>query len=219
MSSIPRGIAMIPLYANGKIENSPSILFYQPGVYKTTLNNTKKTMVEFSVATRFPEDGNVTITVNPATTSKYKLNLRVPYWATNFTVLVNNKKQNIKSTELASIERVWRKGDKVEIRFEMPVKILEGGESYPGFVAIQRGPQVLVFDQSLNTIDAGKLTINPENLQLKLLKGVLPQGWVGSQVYQLDAFNDGVPVKVILVPFSDASQSDGYITTWFKQQK
>ena len=217
MSSIPRGIAMIPLFTEGKIENSPAILFYQPGVFKTTLNNTKKTMVEFNMATRFPENGNVTITVNPATTSKFKLNLRVPYWATNFTVLVNDKKQSIKSTELASIERLWRKGDKVEIRFEMPVKILEGGESYPEHISIQRGPQVLVFDQSLNNVDAGKLTINTENLQLNPLKGVLPQGWVGSQAYQVDAFDNGNPVKITLVPFGDASQSGGYLTTWLKK--
>jgi DUF1680 family protein len=215
MSSIPRGISMIPLFTEGKIENNPTILLYEPGEFKTIVG---KTAVSFSLETRFPLESTVKLTVNPVKPLKFKLNLRVPYWATDFTVLVNNKKQTFKTSDLTSLERVWKKGDKVEIRFEMPVKILEGGVSYPGFVAIQRGPQVLVFDQSLNKVDAGKLTINPENLQIKPLKGVLPQGWVGSQAYQVDAFDNGNPVKITLVPFGDASQSGGFVTTWLKKK-
>src|SRR5690606_28770352 len=45
LSSVPRGIAMIPLLTNGKISGNPSFLFYQAGTYKTKLNN--KTSLEF----------------------------------------------------------------------------------------------------------------------------------------------------------------------------
>ncbi len=213
MSSIPRGIAMIPLFTNGTIGNNPCILFYQPGVSKTS---TGKTVVVFNTETRFPQDGDVTITVNPAQTTKFKLDLRIPHWATDFTVLVNNTKQDIKISELTTIERVWKKGDKIDIHFSIPIKIIDGGKSYPRHLAIQRGPQVLAFDQSLNTVDAGKVTINPEKLQLKAVADILPQGWIGSQAYEIDATVDGSPTKIILVPYADASQSGGVITTWLK---
>ena len=35
MSSVPRGIAMIPFFTNGQIDGKPSFLFYQAGTYKT----------------------------------------------------------------------------------------------------------------------------------------------------------------------------------------
>jgi len=204
---------MIPLFTNGTIGNNPCVLFYQPGVSKTS---TGKTVVVFNTETRFPQDGDVTITVNPAQTTKFKLDLRIPHWATDFTVLVNNTKQNIKISELTTIERVWKKGDKIDIHFSIPIKIIDGGKSYPRHLAIQRGPQVLAFDQSLNTVDAGKVTINPEKLQLKAVADILPQGWIGSQAYEIDATVDGSPTKIILVPYADASQSGGVITTWLK---
>lgn len=34
MSSVPRGIAMIPLFANGKLNGIPAFNFYQPGEFK-----------------------------------------------------------------------------------------------------------------------------------------------------------------------------------------
>ena len=214
MSSVPRAIAMIPLFTNGKIENNPTMLLYQSGEFKTNVENTD---VTFTSDASFTEEGKVTVTVNPTNAIKFKLNLRIPYWAKDFTVLVNDKKQNIKTSDLSSVDRVWKKGDKVDIHFDIPTQILDGGMSYPGFVAIQRGPQVLVFDQSLNKIDASKLTINPNDLQLKSLEGVLPTGWIGNQAYQAQAMDKGIPVEIILVPFGDASQSGGYITTWLRK--
>jgi DUF1680 family protein len=214
MSSIPRAIAMIPLFADGAIENNPTILFYQPGVFKTTVG---KTAVEFKTETRFPVDGNVSITVTPAIETKFKLQLRIPYWATGFSVSVNKVKQTVNSTEMAAIDRLWKNGDKVDVSFSMPVKILDGGKSYPGQVALKRGPQVLAFDQSLNKTDAAKVSISAESVQLKEVEGVLPQGWIGTQAYQIDAMANGAPVKIILVPFCDASQSGGVVSTWLNK--
>ena len=214
MSSIPRAIAMIPLFADGGLENNPTILFYQPGVFKTMVG---KTAVEFKTETRFPVDSNVSITVTPAIKTKFKLQLRIPFWATGFSVSVNNIKQTVNSTEMAAIDRLWKKGDKIDVHFFIPVKILDGGKSYPGQVALKRGPQVLAFDQSLNKTDAAKVSISAESVQLKEVEGVLPKGWIGTQAYQIDAMANGAPVKIILVPFCDASQSGGVVSTWLKK--
>ncbi|HOY19396.1 MAG TPA: glycoside hydrolase family 127 protein [Haliscomenobacter sp.] len=217
MSSIPRGIAMVPLFANGKIKGNPSFLFYQPGTYKTTVGNTKNT-VEFKTDTRFPSNGKVMITVNPLQAATFKVTFRKPYWAEDFSISVNNVKQSIGTAELVTIERLWKKGDLISINFNLPVKILDGNKSYAGQIALQRGPQVLVFDQILNKKSAGELTLTGNTIQLEEAPTLLPQNWVGTQAYQVKATANGVLEKLILVPYADAGQTGGTISTWLSKQ-
>lgn len=218
VSSIPRGIAMIPQFANGKINQAPAFLFYQPGVYKTVLDNVEKTPVEFITVTDFPENGNLSITVNPSTSTKFKVMFRKPYWVEGFTIAVNNKIQP-SSSDLVAIERTWKKGDKVEVRFIIPVKVLDGNISYPEQIALQRGPQVLVFDQKLNKADAKDVVLNDGAIHLeKAPGGVLPATWAGTQAYQVDAEVNGKSEKIILVPYAEAGQTEGVISTWIKKK-
>ena len=216
MSSIPRGIAMIPLLVDGTLGNNPTILFYQPGVFKTTVGTST---VAFKTETRYPADGHVFITVDPAEETRFTLQLRIPYWATDFAVSVNHEIYTVHSTEMATIDRLWQTGDKIDVSFAMPTTILDGGKSYPGQVAIKRGPQVLAFDQALNTVDAAKVSIVTASIQLNEVEGALPQDWIGGQAYQLDAMADGTPTKIVLVPYCDASQSGGVVTTWLKKRE
>jgi DUF1680 family protein len=218
MSSVPRGIVMIPLFANGTIGQTPTFLLYQPGVHKTVAGNKEKTAVEFVTHTHFPAEGKVEITVNPSKSAKFKVLLRKPYWAADFTISVNNEKQ-ASGSDLATIDMTWKKGDKIEISFGIPVKVLDGNISYPGQIALQRGPQVLVFDQKLNQAEAKEVMLNTNSIQLEDAEGtVLPTGWVGSQAYQVNAEINGKAEKIILVPYADAGQTGGTISTWLKKK-
>jgi len=209
---------MIPLFANGKINQSPAFLFYQPGIYKTVLENKEKTTVEFITASDFPKDGNINITVNPSKSATFKVLFRKPYWAEGFTISVNSKIQ-ASSFDLVAIERTWNKGDKVEVRFTIPVKVLDGNISYPGQIALQRGPQVLVFDQALNKMDARNVEINVGSIQLgEAPGGALPAGWGGTQAYQVNGEVNGRQEKIILVPYAEAGQTEGVISTWMKKK-
>ena len=218
MSSIPRGIAMIPLFANGKIDHTPSFLFYQPGVYRTVLDNAEKTTVEFTTDTRFPDNGAVKITVNPSKPAKFKVLFRIPYWAADFTILVNNIQQNISGKDLAIVERLWKKGDQLEINFKLPLKILDGSISYPGQIALQRGPQILVFDQAINSVKAESILLSEKSLKVENSTLALPQNWVGTQSYKVKGELNGKPQEMILVPYADAGQTGGEITTWLKRK-
>ncbi|MEJ7821103.1 MAG: beta-L-arabinofuranosidase domain-containing protein [Chitinophagaceae bacterium] len=215
MSSVPRGIAMVPLFANGKMNGSPSFLFYQPGIYKTNVSN-HKTAVEFITKTTFPEEGNVTIDVQPANKVAFEVMLRKPYWADDFTVSVNGIPQKQTSKEFVAISRTWSKGDKVNVHFTMPVKLLEGGISYPGSVAFQRGPQILVYDKNLNTVSPDKTSI-AAGYKWQIASNVLPDTWVGSQAYKVQTTEDGKPKNIILVPYADAGQTGGEVVTWLKK--
>lgn len=211
MSSVPRGIAMIPLFANGKINNNPSFLLYQAGTYVTTVNNNK---ISFVTTTDFPKNGIVSIKVNTDKPFLSALNFRKPYWATDFTMTVNGKKQIIQEGETLIINRTWKNNDVIAVQFSMPIKVLDGGKTYPNYVALQRGPQVLSVDKNLNNdINLEDISLNSKVIQLESTPSVLPEKWVGSEAYQLKTGNK----NIILVPFADASQTGGTITTWLKK--
>jgi DUF1680 family protein len=215
MSSVPRGIAMIPLFANGKINNNPSFLLYQAGRFETTVNNNK---VSFITTTDFPKNGTVSIKVNTNKAFLSALNFRKPYWATDFTITINNEKQSIIDGETITINRNWQNNDVITIQFSMPIMVLDGGKTYPNYIALQRGPQVLSVDKNLNnTINLEDISLNSTNISLESTPSVLPNKWVGSEAYQVKAMVNKENKNIILVPFADASQTGGTITTWIKK--
>lgn len=215
MSSVPRGIAMIPLFGNGKLNNNPAFLLYQPGTYTTTAGNDK---ISFTTAGDFLKDEKVHINVNNSAKSQFPLEFRKPYWAADFAIKVNGQQQAVGNKETISIERVWKKGDKIEISFHLPVIVLEGGKSYPGQVALQRGPQVLAFDNSLNSdFDISTINVNPKDLELQISSSSLPTNWVGGEIFNVKAEAKSSPTSILLVPYADAGQSGGVISTWIKK--
>ncbi len=214
MSSVPRGISMIPLFANGKINDKPSFLFYQPGTYTTTVYNNSK--VSFTTVTNFPSDGNIVISVSTDSRVQFPIEFRKPYWAEGFSLVVNGEKQKESNNETVTINRTWRTGDNIAINFDMPVKVLDGGRSYPGYIALQKGPQVLAFDKSVNGFSADIVSINPDNIILKPAISSLPKKWIGGVAYLVKANSNKADKNIILVPYADASQTGGSITTWIK---
>lgn len=104
------------------------------------------------------------------------------------------------------------------IHFDMPLQFITGGKSYPGQMAIQRGPQVLAVDKSLNAASVydrmsdaeGTIRINTDSLVNA--SSLLPGGWIGRQAYAARLAN--AKEKMILVPFADASQTEGEIRVW-----
>jgi DUF1680 family protein len=214
MSSVPRAIAMIPLFVNGKINDRPTFLFYGPGVYSTTVANKK---VDFTTTTNFPTDGNIAIDVNTDSPSKFAVGFRKPYWANDFIVLVNGQKQPQENTGAINIDRVWKKGDKVAINFTMPTMVLDGGKSYPGQIAFQHGPQILAFDKNINGFGADMVAIDTKNIQLQPFTTTFPKNWVGSEAFQLKALADNAVKNILLVPYADAGQTSGAVSTWMKK--
>jgi DUF1680 family protein len=217
LSSVPRGISMIPQFVNGKIEGNPSFLFYQPGVYTTRIGDKNKTLVSFKTTSDFLKDSIVEIEVNPPLKSKFSIAFRKPYWAGSFKLLINNIKQNTSGRDVVLINRVWKAHDRITVKMSLPIKVLDGGISYPDAVALQRGPQVLTLDQNLQSVDVQKVVVTPKDLKVTEAKNKLPDGWVGTQCYQLPIKIDGQAATAILVPFADASQTGGKIETWLKK--
>ena len=224
-SSIPRGIAMIPFFTFGKLKEIPTLMIYEPAVYKEKITTTDKKEIELTlqVESDFPESGEIVAKVHTSQIASFTVALRVPSWATSFNAKVGGEEYKGVANQYLKIERVWKPGEKIKIFFEMPIKIKDGGKSYPGKIAFERGPQVLAVDNSLNPElqkDAQLISVEKMLIDLPFGKGdtkLLPKQWIGNQAYILnlvDPKKKNEKSKITVVPFADGSQTGGEMKVW-----
>lgn len=218
LSSVPRGISLIPEMMGGKIKGTYTVLFYENGQAseKITAKDGSQLTLNIKTVTQFPLDSTVVISVDPSKAASFTLNFRVPQWSSDFKLAIGH---GVFSTtgKLLSISRTWKPGDKVEISFKMPVQIIPGGLSYPNAIAIKRGPQVFAVDMGLNkNVSAlGDVTFS-NTIALSDEKSLLPAGWDWKEAYSMQMNVNSKPQKVILVPFSEAGQGTSPIAVWIK---
>jgi len=223
LASIPRGIAAIPeLTLTKNSDNGFNINIYSAEklMDKITTKDGKEVAIDCSIESKFPEEGVVTITLNPEIKAEFRLALRVPVWCKNFKANIDGNNYAGIPGKYLNIDQMWNKNSIIKVSFNLNDQILDGGKSYPGYIALKVGPQVLAVDQSLNPeiIDLDKLSIDSPKL-LSISKTNLPSGWIGDQIFTTKAFYEGKPVDLKLVPFADAGQKEGDIRVWIKKKK
>jgi DUF1680 family protein len=198
VSSEPRGISMIPQIAWGSLEKGIAVELYTPGEAEIA-------GVRLKSETRFPADGAVTLTLEPAAQRRFPLFLRVPAWTGDFSATAGGRQFAGKPGEYLKIDREWKSGDRVEIAMDMTVRLLDGGKSYPNSVAVARGPQVLALEKSLNAVPPEQAAVSPSDLKLE------PAAGAGdAQEYRLEASGE----QLTLVPFADARE----YRVWLRRQ-
>jgi DUF1680 family protein len=220
-SSVPRGIAMVPYFTFGNLDNIPALMMYEPATYIENITTSKNKPISLAllVESDFPESGDVSMTVNTPQTAAFPISLRVPGWCSTYTATIGNKVYNGIPGQNLIIDRKWKSGDKIRVSFQIPVQILSGGKSYPDQIAFQRGPQVLAYDDSLNpdiiiNTEQKLLVEIPEN---RSTDSMLPKQWIGKQVYQVNVACKNMNAEtqhIFLVPFADAGQTGGALKVW-----
>jgi len=146
----------------------------------SNLNVNGKT-VELKQSTNYPWTGDVTLEVSPKSKQGFTLKIRVPGWAQgqvvpgnlysytdkktlDYTVKVNGK--IVASTiekGYFSINRAWKKGDKVEVHFDMEprtVKAHPAVEADRGKIAVERGPLVYCAEWPDNDFNIFSIILN-----------------------------------------------------------
>ena len=113
---------------------------YSPSEVRTTVRGTSVHLVE---ETDYPFREVVRITVNPASPISFPLRIRIPAWANKPTILVNGKPADTpQEGGFAKVERAWKAGDFVELRFPMRPKVSTG---FNDSVSIEKGPLVFSY--------------------------------------------------------------------------
>ncbi len=220
LASVPRGIAAIPELAFTKnAANGFNINLYSSGKFggKIKTKDSKYMSITCELETALPSNGIVNIKLNPETKAAFRVSLLVPMWCSSFRAIVNNKTyKGVQGTYL-NLDELWNKNSVIKVLFDLKTLQLDGGISYPNSIAFKTGPQVLAIDQSLNPVvkNLDAVTIK-KSATIRVLKPLLPKGWVGSQVFKADATYNGKPIDLIFVPFADAGQTGGDVRVWIK---
>lgn len=137
--------------------------------------------VKLTQSTSYPWDGDVTITVDRNSAGPFDMKIRIPGWArgvpvpsdlyiyegertSGYSVSVNGQplKGDLDNGYL-TLSRKWRKGDKVEIRFDMKprvVKANQGVKDDKGKVAFERGPIVYCAEWPDNDFDINSVLVS-----------------------------------------------------------
>jgi DUF1680 family protein len=140
LSSEPRGIALIPQAIAGVVKGAIVLNLYAPGTATFTLDASdgRPLTVKMTSDTDFPRTGKVKLTFEPSREVRFDVQLRQPSWS--------DKSPN--TYQRVTIDPT--KSKTLELNFDMTPRLVPGGASYPTFIAVERGPQVLALDPSAN---------------------------------------------------------------------
>ena len=121
------------------------------------------TRVGLRQTTSYPWQGDITLDVTPRRATDFALRIRIPGWVRgdvvpsdlyryadgkhlSYSISVNGQKvESDLDKGYFTVERRWRKGDRVEIHFDMEPRVVEANphvEADRGRVAVERGPIV-----------------------------------------------------------------------------
>ena len=150
-SQISRFLPSVGGYAYCTSENTIWTNLYIGGTADISLGNNS---IKLDVATQYPWDGGVNMTVNPAEPCKFALKLRIPGWCKTWSLKVNGRDQKIEpAAGYATVERKWKEGDKVELSLDMPVEVVAADprvKADEGLRAVVRGPLVYCAEDADN---------------------------------------------------------------------
>jgi len=205
-------------------------------------------LVKLEQETKFPWEEDVLLTVNPETSAKFKLNIRIPGWTDEEVVpgdlysfvdpmsgkveiSVNGETVNFKVEKgFAVVNRKWNAGDKVNLTFPMEIRRVKANEKVEadiGQVAIQRGPLVYCLEwpdqEGQGALDL-MLPEKPEfgfQFNADLLNGI---GVITTNGYSLKGNLDGTvakkEVEITAIPYySWAHRGNGEMTVWIPEKE
>lgn len=162
--NVTRFMASVPGYAYAVNKKDIYVNLFVEGNSRMKLEDNE---VELVQKTKYPWEGNVDIEVNPSCPGKFSVLLRVPGWVKNEPVpsdlyrYVDGANPEVKISVnglevkkktrggYAVIERDWKRGDKVSISMDMPVRRVQAHQEVAydkGLLSIERGPIVYALE-------------------------------------------------------------------------
>lgn len=170
-SNVARFIPSLPQYIYAVDGNDLYVNLFAGNTANVKVGGKK---VQLETVTEYPWNGDITMNIKKAS-GQFALNIRIPGWVRgeavpsnlysyadgkhlSYTIKVNGKIQN--TTGLKNgyfvIDRKWRKGDKVEVHFDMEARIVKANdrvEADRGRVCVERGPLVYCAEWPDNKCD------------------------------------------------------------------
>jgi DUF1680 family protein len=146
-------------------------------------------------------------------TAGFGLHLRIPYWSAQSRVSVNGRAvERVAPARYCVIERVWKRGDVVEIRLDMSEHFWPGEKQCKGKVSVYRGPLLLAYDRRFNDVDPDEIP----PLDAAAMTGRLVK-WNGAMPpIVLMEYTAGDGRKVKLCDFGSAGEGGSPYRSWLR---
>lgn len=138
--NLARTLASLPGYLYAAGGDALYVHMYAESAARAELGGREVRLVQ---RTRYPWEGTVTLEVDGE--GEFALHLRIPGWCDGARVAANGAPLDVRCAAgtYAEVRRRWRRGDRLELTLEMPVRATE---SHPrvlenaGRIALARGP-------------------------------------------------------------------------------
>ena len=202
-SNICRFIPSLPGYIYATRQNA---LYVNLFMGNTATMKVGGKAITIQQETQYPTDGNVRISIVKGS-GNFSMKIRVPGWLGNrplasdlyryidgktlgYSIKVNGKSYDVTDASLtdgyATITRKWKKGDVVEVHFDMEARLVKANDKVSadrGRVAIERGPLVYCAEWPDNEADISTYLLNQQ-----------PQLKMGSQPITITAGHSVTPI-------------------------
>ncbi|MEK7685494.1 MAG: beta-L-arabinofuranosidase domain-containing protein [Verrucomicrobiota bacterium] len=148
----PRSLGMLSEWAVMTAPDGMAINYYGPGRFAGRLAD--ETPISIRWETDYPLSGQVRVLVEPDEARSFNLKLRIPSWSGRTKVFLNQAEVgNAQAGRYLELNRLWQKGDVIELAFDMGLRFVTGDREAAGKVSLYRGPLLLAYDQKHNDFD------------------------------------------------------------------
>ncbi len=176
-SNAARFIPSLPQYVYAVKDNNFYVNLFMGNTTTVKVGGKKVTLEQ---VTNYPWNGDITMNIKKAN-ARFALNIRIPGWVKGevvpsdlytyadgkqlgYSVKVNGEpvKSELKDGYFI-IDRKWKKGDKVEVHFDMDARVVKAHNKVAadrGRVAIERGPLVYCAEHPDNSFDLQSVLLN-----------------------------------------------------------
>ena len=240
-SNVCRFIPSVPGYVYAVKDNNLYVNLFMGNTAELEVGGKK---VSLEQRTEYPWNGDIAIRVSPKGSQQFALKIRVPGWVKglpvpsstlyryndgkelNYTVMVNNTPVNgeVTSDGYYTIDRKWKKGDQVQIHFDMEPRTVKANsqvEADRGRVAVERGPILYCAEWPDNDFDvlsvlmsrAPQFTVTSNKQKLYGIDEITTSAQILK--YGEDGMLDVQKVNLSLIPYyAWAHRGNGNMTVW-----
>jgi len=196
-----RIIGELPGFIARPLDGGLAIDLYEP--CRLTLPIDDRT-VRLEITTDYPYSDTVTIDVAPDQPAAFPLLLRAPGWAESVTVRINGNAHEVQPQRgWLTLDRTWQPGDRLELRFGMPWRLIRGFRRQLNKVALMRGPVVWGADPADNPDLGDRLAeVIPDRITCRL-SNTPRRATVTGEL-------DGRRVEISLIPFAELDTAVTY---------
>lgn len=241
-SNVCRFIPSLPGYIYAVKDNDVYVNLFMSNTSDLKVNGKS---VQLEQTTSYPWNGDIAINVKKNSAGNFNLKVRIPGWVRNqvvpsdlytysddkrlsYSVKVNGEEMKAELKEgYFCIDRKWKKGDKVEVHFDMEPRTVRAHDNVvadKGRIAVERGPIVYCAEWPDNNFDVLSAFMNQNPTfevvdQPEMLYGVKTLK-TDAQVleYGKDGRLSAKDVKMTMIPYyAWAHRGRGNMSVWIAQ--